>query len=1779
MSYDPSIFNISPYYDDFDPNNKFLKILFKPGYAVQARELTQLQSILQDQISKIGDHLFRDGSRILGAPISVRNANFLGLNTGTGTPFVGFDTDDWNSLVGGTVYWGATASGTIAHVLPPETDDKAFIVFDYVKGYSSLVPSDGTAPYPNGVTVGITASSGAGYSPFVPAGATYNGLCKLVTVGNGIFYVDGAFVVNQEQSFTPYYVATNQRDLSGTVGGVTFAGLDKKVGFNVVKDTVTSTENITLLDPSFGSPNYNAPGADRFVINLELDQVDVTDTPNDFIELLRFEDGKVTKKVDKVVYGDISQTLSRRTYDESGSYVVSPFDISIRESSSPENLDVVIGPGKAYVMGVEVETKYPTILGISKARTGLTASAKFSFNVGNMVVGASLDRNSTGNIFGGLTAYSFLNTLNGGTSVIKFRNSAGGVVGEAKLHGFIPYGRTAWAGFVNNASTAGSYVTGPSYFNLYLYGVCAGSIISGSSSAVIYGWTGGSPGSVYGGVTYAVLTPGFNSNGIVGSTFGVIGGSASADLSLVYEIIPTQGIKDFDSVVFYGKAVTKSSPSWAVAGATATWGSGTGMTGATFQFGPADIDLPSIPGTNNFSLVWTDLLSSSPTTNQSVLSQYHLVSGNGRTAGLVVSLGYLDSGGIASANVSAQGQNIQINVKGFHPGFTLPVRVFAPYKYTITPSNLVNDNAVAGVCRTKTLTTYENQPSATYTLRNINGRLGFTLPNYDLYSVTKVWRQGNDITNDFEMDDGQREGYYDHGALIVKKSKEGTLIPGTGSIYYSSGASVTGVTFAYRYFVHGGLSFGPFLGKHSYLGMTYGEIPLFTNPRTGRTVSLANCIDFRHSGPTFDAIVSKPYGIFEGFDVSAQATGATWSNYLPRIDRVSLKINPSDFSTSFTIDSGSPDLAPDSPPETENSLTLATLTVPAYTHSATDVVVDKSDVRRYTMADINSIEKRMDTIESFTKLTVSESEMDSTSLKLAVDSYSSSGGQIGGSTNVYSVSNEPVKTSIFTDDFFGHAGSDVSDANHRCSVDYEYGEVRPMFLHNFSTITPTAGATTNTVVSSDGLITFSYSSVPMIDSDGYNKSVKVNPTGTVNWLGFIDISKQYEPRFDTGIRPVVYSNNLSENDNWIGSNANATRGFGTQWNDWEYLWSGTQIRKDQKDDIQKKILEAPRTNNLLAAIPNINSGNEKTAVSRGAESVEEKLGNFVSASRLVGRNRYKTLDNRIVDRTVVPYIPASSIGITAYGMRPNSGGLALYVDGILVKSGLSANANGTVGVTFAFTLGSNLSGEKSIRITDSVDVQNATQAADKIFYCTGTVNQRIDGVYSTRNPEYRRQTVTSEGIIKDPFNREVSYDSIEDTIENNRWIDPLCQTFFVDKKVYPDGVFAKSVTLYFSEKDTTLPVTVQLRPTINGYPSPSVSFPFSTVTLLPSEVNTGVVGTSTTPVGTTFDFKSPVYLEPGEYAIAVITNSKNYELRANDSGINLINTGRSNSPFVGTLYQPQNIGPAAQNLSSDIAFGLNICQFPSTTGTVNYNSSEMDVGGCQVIKINSSVIAPQECVYSFRIDYDGSNPLTVYNGQNTYPSNVYTASKNLQISLNKPSTKVYTSPAIDAGLFVGVGAEMLVTTSSNPNDFATSTSSYVTKAITLPEDLVSNGIFATSEVCSPYDSVVQAWVRWSDRGESDLFGKNWVKMTAVSGFGSPKFPYNSTPSFVNSGHASRSDYDFRKTEWMWFGSNTTPSIRAYQVLLMFTTQNSGANKTYSVLPAARNFRMCSFRSV
>ena len=62
--------NVAPYYDDFDKDDNFHRVLFRPGFAIQARELTQLQSIMQNQIERFGNHMFQEGSVVIPGQVT-----------------------------------------------------------------------------------------------------------------------------------------------------------------------------------------------------------------------------------------------------------------------------------------------------------------------------------------------------------------------------------------------------------------------------------------------------------------------------------------------------------------------------------------------------------------------------------------------------------------------------------------------------------------------------------------------------------------------------------------------------------------------------------------------------------------------------------------------------------------------------------------------------------------------------------------------------------------------------------------------------------------------------------------------------------------------------------------------------------------------------------------------------------------------------------------------------------------------------------------------------------------------------------------------------------------------------------------------------------------------------------------------------------------------------------------------------------------------------------------------------------------------------------------------------------------------------------------------------------------------------------------------------------------------------------------------------------------------------------------------------------------------------
>ena len=171
-------FNVSPYYDDFDEDKGFLRVLFRPSYAVQGRELTQLQTILQKQVSRFGDHVFNDGSKVLGGELTLDNeVKYLRLaTTATVSTFASGIINNSAATVGvGTVR--AQVITTIAAV----GADPPTLIVKYLSGSTF---SAGETLYLEGTTTTTTATAAA------PAGNA-----SIVNINRGIYFVGGFFVL------------------------------------------------------------------------------------------------------------------------------------------------------------------------------------------------------------------------------------------------------------------------------------------------------------------------------------------------------------------------------------------------------------------------------------------------------------------------------------------------------------------------------------------------------------------------------------------------------------------------------------------------------------------------------------------------------------------------------------------------------------------------------------------------------------------------------------------------------------------------------------------------------------------------------------------------------------------------------------------------------------------------------------------------------------------------------------------------------------------------------------------------------------------------------------------------------------------------------------------------------------------------------------------------------------------------------------------------------------------------------------------------------------------------------------------------------------------------------------------------------------------------------------------------------------------------------------------------------------------------------------------------
>ena len=393
--------NVSPYFDDFDPDNDFHRVLFKPGYPVQARELTGLQSMLQNQIEKFGKHFFKEGAKVIPG-----NTGYTQLfycvqlnNTFQGVPVAAYA----DQLIGTKITGKTSGVTAVVDTILYSQDSERNNLTLYVNYLSSNTQNNSTQTFSDGeeLSSNVIITSGLLGNTTIAADSAFattlannaSSIGSAFQIQNGVYFIRGNFVnVDTETLILDQYTNTPSY----------------RIGLYIDETLVNADMDESLNDNSQGFNNYAAPGADRLRIETRLYKKPLDDFNDDnFVELAVVKEGILqTQSAATTTYAsNFMEILARRTYAESGNYYVNPFDITLENSlndnvgnrgiyqegqftpggSTPtDGLALYkVSPGRAFVKGWEVETISPVFLDVEKPRSIFTIQdLTFAYNTG-----------------------------------------------------------------------------------------------------------------------------------------------------------------------------------------------------------------------------------------------------------------------------------------------------------------------------------------------------------------------------------------------------------------------------------------------------------------------------------------------------------------------------------------------------------------------------------------------------------------------------------------------------------------------------------------------------------------------------------------------------------------------------------------------------------------------------------------------------------------------------------------------------------------------------------------------------------------------------------------------------------------------------------------------------------------------------------------------------------------------------------------------------------------------------------------------------------------------------------------------------------------------------------------------------------------------------------------------------------------------------------------------------------------------------------------------------
>lgn len=883
-------YNTAPYYDDFSESSNYHQIMFKPGYAVQARELTQLQTILRGQIEKFGNHIFKHGSVVIpGNSYADLSASYIKLQPQYNSVSLNLANFEGKVVVGVTSGIRAYVKKAVAAV----NTDPITLYVSYLSGNGSntISFSDSEEIYvedSTGIRALLQSSSSTGQG-------------SLAVVNTGVYYVNGTFVhVDGQIAVISKYTTTPSCH----------------VLLKITEELIDSIEDTTLLDPAQGSYNYAAPGADRVKITLTLTSLDLGSTiTDDYVELMRYNVGVLEEHSKYPKYSELEKSLARRTFDESGNYVVNGLLPTVKEHLKSNNnggvyadgdaskLVVDVTPGKAYINGFEVNKIANTKIAINKARTA--AHIKDTEVVLRPEFGQYL---IVSNIYGTFSIYNHdvvdLYNDNDASNASATKIGTARVVGTDYLAGdpasvavyklwvtdvTLNAGYTLEdAGGIRYNSTKYAYVLTQYYAPISSGGFTAGEIINHSSgrTATVKYWDGTSS------TLYA------------------------------YKHNHAQGTPRVGDLIVGASSSTTSTV------ATKTMMVSVGQSGLVFRLPKAVPYSLRNADTNNYDLVYTVQKELSITTDGS---------GNGSVSvGAGETIDPIEVGTFVAVGPSGIVQNskFSLNVSGT----TLTIAA-GPTSSAVKIYAAVTKDSVSP--KTKTVTSYSqviSSPTSTITLEKT-----------DVIGIASIIDSVGDITANYTFWNGQTDYAYNRATLTLKSGKP---VP-SGS-----------VTVTYTYYAHS--IAGDFFCINSYPSGILDSTTVYQSTSTGQLYDLPACLDFRSSvgsNGEFTGTNSRRNDLI----ISGTTFNSSLQYYVPRID--TLTVDPTG---NLTVVSGTPAESPTAPSIPIGQFAINLMYIPEYTKTASQVAVKRLDVERFTMQDIKGIVNRVGRVEDFATLTAAE---------------------------------------------------------------------------------------------------------------------------------------------------------------------------------------------------------------------------------------------------------------------------------------------------------------------------------------------------------------------------------------------------------------------------------------------------------------------------------------------------------------------------------------------------------------------------------------------------------------------------------------------------------------------------------------------------------------------------------------------------------------------------------------------------------------------------------------